>query len=109
MRRAPAASIVLPVLGLVLLVPPAYFLARWIRIVNEISGHNARVAEFGSIFPPVLQDPLASTLFAAVCATAAAAVGTVGLFRLAGLRQWLCVATLGIGGLLSLWLVWTLL
>ena len=94
---------------MVLLVPPAYFLARWIRIFNEMSGHNARVAEFGSIFPLVLQDPLASTLFAAACAAAAAAVGAVGLIRLAGLRQWLSVATLGVGGLLSVWFVWTLL
>ena len=100
---------VLPVLGIVLLVLPAYFIARWIRIVNEVSGHDDRVAEFGSILPCVLQGPLASTLFALACATTAAVVGAAGLTRLTGLRRQLSVATLGVGGLLSLWFVWTLL
>ena len=78
---------VLPVLGIVLLVLPAYFIARWIRIVNEVSGHDDRVAEFGSILPGVLQGPLASTLFALACAATAAAVGAAGLTRLTGLRR----------------------
>ena len=89
--KAPAESNVLPILGFVLLVLPVYFIARWIRIFNEVSGHDERVAEFGSILPRVLQDPLASTLFALACAAAAAAVlrrdalgrwGAVSVFRL---------------------------
>lgn len=95
--------------GVVLLVPPTYFLARWVRIFHETSGHNERVAAFGSISPGVLQDPLASTLFAAACAAASAAVGAVGVVRLGGLRRGLSVAILGVGGLLFLWYVWTLL
>ena len=99
----------LPVLAIVLLGPPAYLIARWIRITREVTGHDDRVAEFGSIFPRVMQDPLASTLFALACATAAVAVSAAGLVRLVGPGRWLCVATLGVGGLLSLWFVWSLL
>ena len=109
MPKAQVGANVLPVLGIVLLVLPAYFIARWIRIVNEVSGHDDRVAEFGLILPGVLQGPLASTLFALACAATAAAVGAAGLTRLTGLRRQLSVATLGVGGLLSLWFVWTLL
>ena len=109
MPKVQVGANVLPVLGIVLLVLPAYFIARWIRIVNEVSGHDDRVAEFGSILPCVLQGPLASTLFALACATTAAVVGAAGLTRLTGLRRQLSVATLGVGGLLSLWFVWTLL
>ena len=109
MLKSKAESNVLPVLGIVLLVLPAYFIARWIRISNALSDHEDRVAEFGSILPGVMQDPLASTLFALACAAAAAAVGAVGLTRLTGLRRRLCVATLGGGGLLALWFVWSLL
>ena len=107
--KSKAESNVLPGLGIVLLVLPAYFVARWIRIVNALGDHDDRVAEFGSILPRVLQDPLASTLFALACAAAAAAVGVAGLIRLTGLRRRLCVAMLGGGGLLSLWFVWSLL
>ena len=109
MPKSQIESNVLPVLGIVLLVFPAYCIARWIRISNAVSDHDDRVAEFGSIFPRVLQDPLASTLFALTCAACAAAVGAVGLTRLSGPRRRLCVATLGSGGLLSLWFVWSLL
>ena len=109
MPKPQTESNVLPVLGILFLVLPVYFVARWIRISDAVSGHAERVAEFASIFPRVLQDPLVSTLFALACAAAAAAVGAVGLIRLTGLRQRLCVTTLGPGGLLSLWFVWTLL
>ena len=109
MLKSKAESNVLPVLGIVLLVLPAYFIARWIRISNALSNHEDRVAEFGSILPGVMQDPLASTLFALACAGAAAAVGAAGLTRLTGLRRRLCAATLGGGGLLALWFVWSLL
>ena len=107
--KSQTESNVLPVLGIVLLVLPVYFIGRWIRISNAVSDHDDRVADFGSILPRVLQDPLASTLFVLACAAAAAAVGAVGLIRLTGLRRRLCVATLGGGGLLALWFVWTLL
>ena len=109
MPKLQTESNVLSVLGILLLVLPVYFIGRWIRISNAVSDHAERVAEFGSIFPRVLQDSLVSTLFALACAAAAAAVGAVGLVRLTGLCQRLCVATLGGGGLLSLWFVWTLL
>ena len=109
MPKPQTESNVLPVLGILLLVLPVYLIGRWIRISDAVSGHAERVAEFALIFPRVLQDPLVSTLFALACAAAAAAVGAVGLIRLTGLRQRLCVATLGAGGLLSLWFVWTLL
>lgn len=102
-------SNILPVSGIVLLIFPAYFVGRWIRISNAVSDHDDRVAEFGSILPRVLQDPFASTLFALACAAAAAAVGAVGLNRLTGVRRGLCVATLAGGWLLSMWFVWTLL
>ena len=106
MRRQ---SNVLPVLAIVLLVPPMYLTARWIRIFNDVSGHEDRVAEFVSILPRALRDPVASTLFALVCAVAAVAIGTGGLSRLTGLRRWLCGAVVTIGGLLSLLLAWSLL
>ena len=110
MPKAPSGSnVVLPILGFILLVPPAYFIARWIRIFNEVSGHDERLAEFGSILPRGLQDPLASTLFALACAAAAAAVGAAGLIRLTGTQRLLCVAMLWGGGVLSLFYVWTLL
>ena len=86
MPKLKAESNVLPVLGIVLLVLPAYFIARWIRIFNALSDHDDRVAEFGSVLPRMLQDPLASTLFALACAAAAAAVGAAGLVRLTGAR-----------------------
>ncbi len=108
MPKPQTESNVLSVLGILLLVLPVYFIGRWIRITDAVSDHAERVAAFGSIFPRVLQHPLVSTLFALACA-AAAAVGAVGLIRLTGLRQRLWAATLGGGGLLSLWFVWTLL
>ena len=79
-------------LGIVLLILPAYFLGRWIRICNAVSDHDDRVAEFASILPRVLNDPLASTLFAIA---SAAAAGAVGLNRLIGVRRGLFAATLG--------------
>ena len=104
MQRAQVrGSNVLPVLGLVLLVPPAYFLARWIRIFNQISGHDERVEAFGSILPGVLQNPMASTLFAAASAAASVVVGAAGLTRLGGPRRLLSLATLWAGGLLCLY------
>ena len=109
MPRPSAGSNALPLLGLVLLVPPAYFVARWIRVFNELSVHEDRVAVFGSVLPRALQDPLASALLGAACAATAGALGAAGLMRLAGRRRLLCAATLGIGGLLCLWFVWTLL
>ena len=110
MQRAPLrGSYLLPLLGVVLLVPPVYFAARWARIFSELSGHDDRVAAFGSILPGVLQDPVVSTLFGAACAAAAAAVGAAGTIRLGGLGRQVCAATLGTGGLFFLWYVWTLL
>ena len=109
MPKPQTNSNVLPVLGIVLLILPAYFIGRWIRISNAVSDHDDRVAEFTSILPRVLQDPLASMLFALACAAAAGAVGAVGLDRLTGVRRGLCAATLGGGGLLSMWFVWSLL
>ena len=109
MPRPCAGSNTLPLLGMVLLVSPAYFVARWIRVFSELSVHEERVAAFGSVLPRVLQDPLASTLFGAACTAMAGALGAAGLTRLAGLQRLVCAATLGIGGLLCLWFVWTLL
>ena len=109
MRRAEAESNVLPILGMVLLVPPVYFVTRWILIFHGTSGHDGRMAEFGSVLPGALSDPVASTLLAASCPALAAGFGAAGLIRLSGLRRRLSVATLGIGGLLSLWLAWSLL
>lgn len=109
MPRPAAGSNTLPLLGMFLLVPPAYFVTRWICVFNELTVHEDRVAAFGSVLPRVLQDPLASTLFGAACAAMAGALGAAGLTRLAGLQRRLCAATLGIGGLLCLWFVWTLL
>ena len=102
-------SNVLPVLGIVLLILPAYFVGRWIRISNVVSDHDDRVAEFSLILPRVLQDPSASTLLALACGAAAGAAGAVGLDRLTGVRRGLCAATLGGGGLLLMWFVWSLL
>ena len=102
-------SNVLPVAGIVLLLIPAYLAVRWIRIFGDAGSHDARVAEFSSILPHALQDPLASTVFALACAVAGTAAGAVGLVRFSGLRRPLCAAMLGIGGLLSAWFVWTLL
>ena len=78
MPKPQTESNVLPVLGILFLVLPVSFIGRWICISNAVSDHAERVAEFGSIFPRVLQDPLVSTLFALACAAAAAAVGAVG-------------------------------
>lgn len=107
--RALSASSVLPLLSMALLVPPVFFIVRWIRIFNEIGIHEERVAEFSSVLPPMLQDPLASTLFAVACAATAGTLGAVSLILLSGLWRLLSSATLGLGVLLSLLLVWTLL
>lgn len=104
-----ASSLVPPLLSTVLLAPPVYFIVRWIRIFNEKGTQEDRVADFGSVLPGVLQDPLTSTLFAVVCAATAGALGAVGLIRLSGLWRLLCAATLGLGVLLSLLFLWTLL
>lgn len=103
------SSAALPLLSTVLLAPPVYLIARWIRIFNETSAHEDRVEEFGSVLPGVLQDPLTSTLFAVVCAATAGALGAAGLIRLSGLWRLLCAATFGLGALLSLLFLWTLL
>ena len=57
MPRPSAGSNTLPLLGMVLLVPPAYLVTRWIRVFNELTVHEDRVAAFGSVLPRVLQDP----------------------------------------------------
>lgn len=100
---------VLPVSGLVLLVPPVYLLAGWIRVFNALGSHEERVAAFESTLPGALREPTASTLFQAACAVAAAAVSATAVLRLRGLPRWLSLGTLGAGMLLSLWNVWTLL
>ena len=109
MPRKRLEANVLPVLGILLLLIPVYLLTRWIRISSAADSHEAAVAEFGSNLPHVLQDPLASTLFAFGCATAGAAVGAVALVRLSEWRRWVGAAILGVGGLLASWFVWTLL
>ena len=98
MRRVPQEWNVLFVVGVVLVASSAYFLARWVRIFDQVCGHDARVAEVGSIFPPGLRGPLPSRLFGSVVA-AAGLVGAVVLTRHSGLRKWLGVAALGGGGL----------
>lgn len=109
MATTSSASRILPLLGIVLLVPPVWFIARWIRISSQMSVHEDLVAEFGSVFPRALQAPLTSTLFAMVCAATAAALGAIGMARLSGLWRLVCAATFGLGMLLSLWLLWSLL
>ena len=99
----------LPILGLLLLVPPAYLLARWIHIFNQASSHEDRVAAFALIFPLVLRDPVPITLFAFVCAAAATVVGALGVVQCAGWRWALGAATVVTGSVLSGWFLWTLL
>lgn len=109
MSRTEPESNVLPVAGIVLLLLPGYLTARWIRIVDGGGSHEARVAEFGSILPHVLRDPLVSTAVALACAAVGTVVGAVCVVQLSGWRRLLGVAVLGVGGLLSGWFVWTLL
>ena len=109
MPKTQSESNVLAVAGVVLLLIPVYLTARWIRVVGGEGNHEARVAEFSSILPPVLRDPLASTAFALVCAAAGTVVGAVCMVRFSGLRRLVGVAVLGLGGLLSGWFVWTML
>ena len=96
-------------LSLALLAPPAFFMARWICIFTDVSGHTERVAAFGAIFPRGLQDPVMSTLVALAIAIAALVVGLAGLVVVTGVQRWSCgaVATLSMG--LARWLAWTLL
>ena len=56
--RGAGDSIILPVMGMALLVPPAWLLARWIRIFHETDGHQTRVEEFVPIFPSRAAGPL---------------------------------------------------
>ena len=107
--KTQAESNVLPVMGVVLLLVPGYLTARWIRIVDNVGNHEARVAEFSSILPHVLRDPLVSTAFALACAAAGTVVGAVCVVRFSGLRRLLGVAVLWVGGLLSGWFASTLL
>ena len=113
MPKTPSESNVLAVAGVVLLLIPAYLTARWIRIFDgggsHEHSHEHRVAEFSSILPHLLRDPLASTAFALACAVAGTVVGAVCMGRSSGLRRLLGVAVFGFGGLLSAWLMWTLL
>lgn len=67
------------------------------------------MANFSSILPHVLRDPLVSTPFALACASAGTAVGAVCVVSFSRLRRLLGVALLGVGGLLSGWFVRTLL
>lgn len=100
---------VLAVLGLALLVPPSYFMARWIRIYYEVSGHEQRVAAFLSGFPGWLRDTTVLTLVAFAFAAVGVLVGLSGLAAVTGLRRWIYAALVALGGLLALWLAWTLL
>ena len=92
-----------------LLVPPSYFTARWIRIYYEVSGHEQRVAAFLSGFPGWLQDATVLTLVTFASATAAVLVGLSGLAAVTGLRRGIYTALVTLGGLLALWLAWTVL
>ncbi len=109
MLKTLAESIVLPVTGVVLLLVPGYLTARWIRIFDGADSQEARVAEFSSILPRVLQAPLVSTAFALACAASGAVVGAVCVVRFSGARRLLGATMLGVGGLLSAWFVWTLM
>ncbi len=79
MPKTQAESNVLPVPGVVLLLIPGYLTARWIRIFDGAGSNEARGAEFSSILPHVLRDPLASTALALACAPAG---------RLSGRSAW---------------------
>lgn len=108
--RKPTAWLrILPYLGLALLIPPTYLIARWILIFNSGGGHDTSFSEFSSALPHALRDPVSITLFALVCAATAAAVGAVGLIWHAGARRLLCGAIFAGGWLLSLWFIWSLL
>ena len=60
------------------------------------------------MLPRMMQDPLASTLFALACAAAGAAVGAAGLVRFAGWRRAICAALFGVVVAMTSWFVWTL-
>ena len=74
-----------------------------------VEDHEARVLEFVSIFPPLLQGTLTITLLSLACALGATAAGASGFSWLTGWRRGLCGAIFGVGGLLSVWLFWTVL
>ena len=102
--------VLLPFVGLVLLIPPIFLFVRWILVFNRVTtGQADRVTEFLSIFPAVLRDAQVTTLITILFSASAAVTGLFGSIRLPGALGWSSVVLLLVGGLLTFWLLFTLM
>lgn len=103
-------SVFLPILGIILLIPPILLTVRWITIFNKVTTNQAdRVAEFLAIFPVVLQDARLLTWIEVIFCVGAILAGFVGILRLRGGLRFVSVMVLVVGGLMTLWLLFTLM
>ncbi len=102
-------SSMLPGIGVMMLLVPTYVTACWIFVFYQVDDHGERVAAFNAMLPTMLRSPVVSTVLSTLFAIGGFAVGAVGLVRLSGFRRLLSGAVSGAGGLLTAWLVWTLL
>ena len=100
-------SLLLPIAGLVLLIPPVFFTARWIVVVNRETGDA--VTEFLSILPSSLRDARLLTWIMVLFAINATMTGLLGIVRFPGASRFLNLIPLLVGGLLTLWLLFTLM
>ena len=102
--------VLLPFAGLVLLVPPVFLFVRWILVFNRVTTSQAdRVTEFWSIFPAALRDAQLITWLTILFSAGAVVTGLFGSMRLPGALGWLSIAQFFVGGLLTLWLMFTLM
>ena len=103
-------SVLLPIAGLVLLIPPVFFTARWMLVANRVTtGQADRVKEFLSLFPSALRDARLLTWIGVLFAASATVAGLVGIVRSTGALRFLNLVPLLVGGLLTLWLLFTLM
>lgn len=103
-------SVFLPAIGMILLIPPVWVTVRWIVVANRVTTSQAdRVAEFLAIFPVALHDARLLTWIEILFCVGATIVGSVGIARLRGGSRFLCVVVFLIGGIMTLWLLFTLM
>jgi hypothetical protein len=106
----PHQSVFLPIIGIILLIPPIFHTVRWIVFCNRIAtSHADRVAQSLAIYPVALRDARLLTRIDIIFSVGAIVAGVVGIIRLrAGLRI-LCVVVFLLGGLNTLWNLFSLM
>ena len=96
--------------GAVLLVVPTWLMVMWIVIFRRGNlDHAAKVAEFLSLVPQAVRDPLSLTFVALGCSVVGILSGTVCVVRAKGIRKTVAIVEIVLGMALVFPLLFSLL